>query len=453
MAVVCASPVSNQGQANGTQITERVFQELRKDNRQDDHHRGSLPPEHFSERSSMLNNLPLSSTSMPQFLPHFHNAVPSSLHHHPGQVQQMPVNGNLPTASSQNSFHPSQMSASMNGSNGNRSSAHGQNTFPPPQMSASMNGSNVHNRVFSYPYPMPPNMNFSPPGLDGLAMHEHFYMTNAHLDSIATTMHDRIINGDRQNMVKHEQHMMNHEQHMMKHEQLVVMLGQRFDDIKSHLNTVSEKADHTSNQTHNLSVKLDKLSESVKSDLAEPLRAHVKKSVDMQQSIKELKETMQSIKELPETMRKFQTSLDEQKTTTMRELQTSFDEQKVTTMRELQASFEQKMTSLAQYSNTQAGQSALPSPMNCSQPPLSGNNYLQRSRSVKEQSLYTGTNPYNNLAASYSNSNSGFSHGQGNSGASFNNNQNSTPMKNNHMEGFSPYGYGQKSPDRQYGFK
>ena len=124
--------------------------------------------------------------------------------------------------------------------------------------------------------PLPP-----PP----MALHDHFYMTNEHIDMVAMSLYDWVQAGNNQTIKAASS----------KHEQLKTTVEQRFDDIKSQINSVGEKADHNGNQSHNLSVQLDSLRDYIKAEVVEPLATQAQKVNGMEQGIKDLQKAMQDL--------------------------------------------------------------------------------------------------------------------------------------------------------------
>ncbi|KAL1606569.1 hypothetical protein SLS60_003974 [Paraconiothyrium brasiliense] len=124
-----------------------------------------------------------------------------------------------------------------------------------------------------------------PPPRAGIALHDHFFMTNEHIDVIAMSIYDWVSKCNNQAR----------EAASLKHEQLRTTVEQRFDDIKSQINSVGEKADHNGNQSHNLSVQLDKLRDFIKAEVVEPLTAQTAKMNAMDHGIKELQKAVQDL--------------------------------------------------------------------------------------------------------------------------------------------------------------
>ncbi|KAF9737181.1 hypothetical protein PMIN06_011526 [Paraphaeosphaeria minitans] len=130
-----------------------------------------------------------------------------------------------------------------------------------------------------------PHIPMPPPLKAGVPIHDHFYMTNEHIDVVAMSVYDWV------------QSCNNHAIKIAssKHEQLKATVDQRFDDIRSQINSVGEKADHNGNQGHNLSIQLDKLREFIKAEVVEPLAAQTARLNAMDHGIKELQKSVQDL--------------------------------------------------------------------------------------------------------------------------------------------------------------
>jgi hypothetical protein len=119
----------------------------------------------------------------------------------------------------------------------------------------------------------------------GVPIHDHFYMTNEHIDVVAMSIYDWVQACNNQAIKTASS----------KHEQLKATVEQRFDDIQSQVNSVGEKADHNGNQSHNLSIQLDKLRDFIKAEVVEPLAAQTARLNAMDHGIKELQKSVQEL--------------------------------------------------------------------------------------------------------------------------------------------------------------
>ncbi|KAF1961615.1 hypothetical protein CC80DRAFT_195049 [Byssothecium circinans] len=271
-----ASSAPHREQAHGAHTTD--MKPLHVRNNSQPCFRGGLQVEHSSSQlTDILNGVSPSRNSFYRFQPHCPSAVPSPLHRAPSQPSQ----DRAPTSvNGANGFGHTAMQrqfpVGMDPANG-----HGQNGVQQPQTSAATNTPSAN-----MPTPGPPGSAGSVMSVrPDLNMNDHFYMTNAHIDTVAMYIHDHVAASSRADQTVIS----------TKHDQLLTTLGQQFDDVKSHLNSVSEKADHSSNQTHNLSVQLDRLFEFVKTKVIESLQAQMEKSAGMEQSIKELQKSLSDL--------------------------------------------------------------------------------------------------------------------------------------------------------------
>ncbi|KAF2448677.1 hypothetical protein P171DRAFT_428718 [Karstenula rhodostoma CBS 690.94] len=131
-------------------------------------------------------------------------------------------------------------------------------------------------------FPSPP---MPPPPRAGVPIHDHFYMTNEHIDVVAMSIYDWVQACNNQAM----------KTAASRHEQLRTTVDQRFDDIRSQINSVGEKADHNGNQSHNLSIQLDKLRDFIKAEVVEPLAAQTARLNAMDHGMKELQKSVQDL--------------------------------------------------------------------------------------------------------------------------------------------------------------
>lgn len=124
---------------------------------------------------------------------------------------------------------------------------------------------------------------------------DHFYMTNEHLDVVGKTTYDALDMYSKQQISTTN----------TKHEQLVVLLEKHVEELKSQISSVNEKADHTSNQTHNVGLKLDQLEKFLKDEVVGAMTEQTKKKTEMETS---LKETQKAIIHLQQTVEKLSES-------------------------------------------------------------------------------------------------------------------------------------------------
>ncbi|KAF1972395.1 hypothetical protein BU23DRAFT_162751 [Bimuria novae-zelandiae CBS 107.79] len=150
----------------------------------------------------------------------------------------------------------------------------------PASANADVPGSN-------YGHALVPHLAFQlpPPPMGDASPAEQFARVNEHIDVAAVSLYDWV-QKQNESAVKMT---------IAKNEQLKTVVEQQFDAIKSQINSVGEKADHNGNQTHNLSVQLDKLREFIKTEVVEPLGKHAQKTSAMEQDIKELQKAIQDM--------------------------------------------------------------------------------------------------------------------------------------------------------------
>jgi hypothetical protein len=130
-----------------------------------------------------------------------------------------------------------------------------------------------------------PTVPIPPQPRAGVPLHDHFYMTNEHIDVVAMSIYDWVQACNDQAIKTAS----------CKHEQLKATVEERFDDIKSQVSSVGEKADHNGNQNHNLGIQLDKLRDFIKAEIVEPLGAQTARLDAMDQGIKELQKSVQEL--------------------------------------------------------------------------------------------------------------------------------------------------------------
>ncbi|KAH7065764.1 hypothetical protein BKA63DRAFT_454542 [Paraphoma chrysanthemicola] len=275
-----------------------------------------------------------------------------------------------------------------------------------------------------------PSGPFSMP-LTPKTIEDHFYMTNEHLDVVGKSIWDQI------ETLKKEQS----ETFKRRHTQLVATVEKHVEDIKMKVDSVVEKADRTTEQSHNIITKLEGLFELIKTDVMGALDAQEKKCAALEQTVKELQQNVQGM----------------QKTLEQRQPESRTNQQQPTVAptpvpgsTPFPLPTHRSQPSLAYYSNlTESGRD--------SQPPIPvvqdhrnsthlqdahndpraayGNGYGQQfgqrpgyhHRSGKEDRPYSGTNPYH-----FANNGSQFGNAYGG--------------------GYSAYGFS-PSPEQQYGFQ
>lgn len=121
-------------------------------------------------------------------------------------------------------------------------------------------------------------------------IHDHFYMTNEHLDVLGKSFWDQI------ESIKTDIN----EKSTNRHTQLVANVEQLIHDIKMQVDSVNEKVDRNAEQGHNIHTNLEKLFDFVKDEIVGALAAQDNKMADMEQSVREVHKTMQNVQRMLE---------------------------------------------------------------------------------------------------------------------------------------------------------
>ncbi|KAF2629375.1 hypothetical protein BU25DRAFT_457045 [Macroventuria anomochaeta] len=111
---------------------------------------------------------------------------------------------------------------------------------------------------------------------------DHFFMTNEHLDVVGKTTYDALDMYSKQQINATN----------AKHEQLVVIMENHIEGLKSQISSVNEKADDTSNQIHNVGLKLDQLEKFLKDEVVTAMTEQAKKTTEMESSLREIQKAM-----------------------------------------------------------------------------------------------------------------------------------------------------------------
>jgi hypothetical protein len=117
------------------------------------------------------------------------------------------------------------------------------------------------------------------------SIEDHFYMTNEHLDVVGKS------NWDQLETLKKELH----DTFSSRHAQLITTVEKHVQEIKMQVDSVNEKADRTTEQSHNIHTKLEKLFDFVKGDVMGAVAAQDKKATNIEHMIKELQNSVQSM--------------------------------------------------------------------------------------------------------------------------------------------------------------
>lgn len=121
---------------------------------------------------------------------------------------------------------------------------------------------------------------------------DHFFMTNEHLDVVGKTTYDALDMYTKQQISATN----------AKYEQLAVILEKHIEGLQSQINLVNEKADDTSNQTHNISLKLGQLEKFLKDEVLGAMTEQTKKTAEMESSLKEIQKAMMHMQQIVEKL-------------------------------------------------------------------------------------------------------------------------------------------------------
>lgn len=131
-------------------------------------------------------------------------------------------------------------------------------------------------------HPMFARTTIPPPLRSGLPMHEHFFMTNEHIDVVAMSLYDWVqsCSDQQMNIVS------------SKHEKLSAAVDQRFDGLKAQIESIVDKNDQREQQSHDVCAQLAALRDFIKADIVEPLSTQLQKMAGLEQGMKELQKTV-----------------------------------------------------------------------------------------------------------------------------------------------------------------
>ncbi|KAH9866709.1 hypothetical protein J1614_008402 [Plenodomus biglobosus] len=122
------------------------------------------------------------------------------------------------------------------------------------------------------------------------SLDEHFWMTNEHLDVVGKTTWDILSMSTQETLAALNS----------KHAKLMTLLEKHFEDVKSHLANVNEKAGHCAEKIANVHHDIDNLLSLYKSEMMGAFAAQDKKTVQMEGQLKDLQASMQTIQKLLE---------------------------------------------------------------------------------------------------------------------------------------------------------
>lgn len=121
---------------------------------------------------------------------------------------------------------------------------------------------------------------------------DHFFMTNEHLDVVGKTMYDAVDTFTKQQISAA----------ITKHDQLAVIVEEHIEGLKSQISSVDEKADDTSNRTHNVSLKLDQLEKFLQDEVIAVMKEQTKKTAEMESSLREVHKALMHTQQMMEKL-------------------------------------------------------------------------------------------------------------------------------------------------------
>jgi uncharacterized protein YoxC len=119
-------------------------------------------------------------------------------------------------------------------------------------------------------------------------IHDHFFMTNEHLDVMGRTTYDLIAAVSRkQNATWSE-----------NYQQLMTTLESQVGEVKTEIASINEKTDNNLTQSHKLLTKLDVFLDAFKEDVMDSLAARDKEIVGVQQSMQDLNKSVLDLQKM-----------------------------------------------------------------------------------------------------------------------------------------------------------
>jgi hypothetical protein len=122
------------------------------------------------------------------------------------------------------------------------------------------------------------------------SIHDHFYMTNEHIDVLGKSTWDM------NEALKKEMH----EKSSTRHAQLVATVEELVRDVKMQVDSVNEKVDRNTEQDHNIHTKLEKLVDFVKGDVMGSMATQDKRMADMEHSVREVHKALLNMQKMLE---------------------------------------------------------------------------------------------------------------------------------------------------------
>ena len=123
-----------------------------------------------------------------------------------------------------------------------------------------------------------------------MAMDDHFFVTNEHIDVVACALWDKIAAQAKQQM----------DDSSKKHDKLLAVVDKHFEDFKVQISSINDQADRSATQVHNLNAQMHKTIEGIKKEVLSSVEAHTKRLTDMEQTVKELQKTVQDVQRMHE---------------------------------------------------------------------------------------------------------------------------------------------------------
>lgn len=127
---------------------------------------------------------------------------------------------------------------------------------------------------------------------------DHFFMTNEHLDVVGKTTYDALDSFTQRQINAAS----------AKHEQLVVIIDKHIEGLQAQIGVVNDKADDASNQTHNVTLKLDQLEKFFKDEVIGYMKEQTKKAVEVESNLKELQKAVAHMQQTVETLSEMKAS-------------------------------------------------------------------------------------------------------------------------------------------------
>ncbi|KAJ4369405.1 hypothetical protein N0V86_009237 [Didymella sp. IMI 355093] len=131
---------------------------------------------------------------------------------------------------------------------------------------------------------------FVPPLTPRKTIEDHFFMTNEHLDVVGKTTYDALDSFTQRQISTAN----------AKHEQLVITIDRYIESLQSQIGLVKDKSDDASDQTHNISLKLDQLEKFLKDEVVHHMKEQTKKATEIESSLRELQKAMSHMQQIVE---------------------------------------------------------------------------------------------------------------------------------------------------------